>query len=217
MNAFAHLHPVPRTPHAQDFDVTLPPLPQGRYRVYGDIVHESGYAQTLTASVNVGAEAGNVQAGPADNDDSWFTGAPLAGHPAYVATLEDGVSIEWQPGPEPMVAGAERLLTFSARDRNGQPLSLEPYMGMMGHVIVTHEDGSVFAHLHPGGSISMAALERFTRRDAIPSAHHMPDEGGPLSIPYAFPRPGPYRMWVQVKHEGRVVTAAFRVDVAPAK
>src|SRR6266850_892325 len=53
LDAFAHLHPVARTPASLAFDAELPPLPQGRYRVYGDIVHESGYAQTLVARVDV--------------------------------------------------------------------------------------------------------------------------------------------------------------------
>src|SRR3954464_6276560 len=45
LDSLAHLHPVPRTPEALDFDVALPALPSGKYRVYGDIGHESGYAR----------------------------------------------------------------------------------------------------------------------------------------------------------------------------
>jgi len=63
----------------------------------------------------------------------------------------------------------------------------------------------------------MAALERFTKRDALPSSHHMTGDAGPLSIPYAFPRPGPYRLWVQMKHDGRVLTAAFRLTVSQSQ
>ena len=32
LDAFAHLHPVPKTPAALDFDAPLPPLPSGTYR-----------------------------------------------------------------------------------------------------------------------------------------------------------------------------------------
>jgi hypothetical protein len=222
MGAFAHLHPVARTPAAQDFDVDVPPLPSGRYRVYGDIVHESGYAQTLTATADLDSERRNVTAWQGDPDDSWFAGEPVAETDEAVFRLPDGSSIVWQRGSGPVVAGPERLLTFAARDSAGTPLSLEPYMGMMGHALVAHEDGSVFAHLHPGGSISMAALQRFTSRDARTAdgassagSHDMRAmNGSTLSIPYAFPRPGPYRLWVQMKHDGRILTGAFRVDVA---
>src|SRR6185436_1834179 len=46
LDALAHLHPIARSAAGLDFDADVPRLPAGRYRVYGDIVHESGYAQT---------------------------------------------------------------------------------------------------------------------------------------------------------------------------
>ena len=76
LDVLAHLHPVARTAAALDFDAPLPPLPAGRYRVYGDIVHESGYAQTLVSSVDLGG-AGAAGAPAADPDDSWFSGSAV--------------------------------------------------------------------------------------------------------------------------------------------
>src|SRR5439155_22294158 len=74
LDAVAHLHPVARTPAALDFDVDVPPLPSGRYRVYGDIVHESGYAQTLVSRVDLAGDV-RVAGAPTDPDDSFFDGA----------------------------------------------------------------------------------------------------------------------------------------------
>ena len=65
------------------------------------------------------------------------------------------------------MAGDERLLTFRATNADGTPAALEPYMGMIGHVAVANAEGTVFAHLHPSGSISMAALQKFRRSAAI--------------------------------------------------
>jgi hypothetical protein len=39
----------------------------------------------------------------------------------------------------------------------------------------------------------------------------------PLSFPYEFPRPGRYRLWVQVKIDGQVRTGVFDTDVLAGK
>lgn len=219
LDAFAHLHPVPRTPSSVAFDVDVPPLPQGRYRVYGDIVHESGYAQTLVARVDL--PGGGLSDSPrTDPDDSWFAGDAALEAPSPSVTLADGPTLVWQRGPAPIVEKEERTLTFSAQDASGTRLAVEPYMGMLAHVAVAHEDGSVFAHLHPAGSISMAALQKFADQagkgvtDVSHRAHVTPAPGD-LSIPYAFPKTGRYHIWVQMKHGGRVMTAAFEANVRP--
>jgi hypothetical protein len=209
LGAFAHIHPVPRT-SAEVFDVPLPPLPAGRYRVYGDIVHESGYAQTLVGQVELGDP---LRLSPdADKDDSWFVGQ--AEPEGALATFigPEGMTITWKRG-ERLVASREQLLTFVARNADGSPAELEPYMGMLGHAAVANTDGSVFAHLHPSGSISMAALQKFEGL-ANPHTAHLATSGNEVSIPYAFPKPGRYRLWIQMKRAGQVVTGAFDVEVS---
>jgi hypothetical protein len=92
-------------------------------------------------------------------------------------------------------------------------------MGMSAHVAIAHADGSVFAHLHPSGSVSMAALQRFNENSAPATAGHAAHTTGAdsaVSIPYAFPKAGRYHMWVQIKHDGHVRTAAFEVDARNA-
>ena len=36
---------------------------------------------------------------------------------------------------------------------------------------------------------------------------------GALDFPYEFPKPGRYRIWIQVKPVGRVLTGVFDADV----
>ena len=211
LDSLAHLHPVARTPQALDFDVLVPALPGGRYRVYGDIVHESGYAQTLVATVDVP----NVRPGSAstDPDDSWFTGAAAAESSQASVDLGDGTRMEWRRGSTPIAKGVDTLLEFSVRDAGGAIVDVQPYMGMAAHAIVASRDGSVFAHLHPSGSISMAALQQFGGAGGDPHAGHDMPMSGAVAIPFAFPNAGPYRIWVQVRRGGQVRTAAFDVAV----
>jgi hypothetical protein len=224
LDAFAHLHPVPRTPAALDFDADLPPLPSGRYRVYGDIVHESGYAQTLIAAVELPGAA-NAPSALTDADDSWFVGGAASEDGASRFKTSVGPTIVWHRDDRPMVENEDRVLAFAAQDASGGSAALEPYMGMLAHVVIAHEDGSVFSHLHPAGSISMAAMQRFASAAVRPAAAaistghqgHVTPAQGDLSIPYAFPKPGRYRVWVQTKQAGRVNTAAFDAVVQPKK
>jgi hypothetical protein len=40
-------------------------------------------------------------------------------------------------------------------------------------------------------------------------------EGSIISFPYAFPAPGKYRLWVQIKTDNKVRTAVFDTIVQP--
>jgi hypothetical protein len=208
LDAFAHLHPVARSREALDFDTALPPLTPGRYRVYGDIVHESGYAQTLVDAVEVSVTGA---AAATDPDDSFFVGQPTPG--ATSVSLGDGTQLVWTTRTTAPVAGQEEVIALSVRDADGAVASVEPYMGMAAHVIVASHDHTVFAHLHPSGSISMAALQKFAAVPPLDHSGHSAAVEGRVEVPYAFPKAGRYRLWVQVKRAGDVKTAAFDVEV----
>jgi hypothetical protein len=89
------------------------------------------------------------------------------------------------------------------------------YMGMPGHAAFVSPDRSVFAHVHPSGSVPMAALD--LARPADPHTGHMTTmhSGLPaeVSFPYGFPKPGPYRIYVQMNHAGQIVTGIFDAKV----
>jgi hypothetical protein len=224
MSAFAHLHPA--TADSIKFSASRPPLPPGRYRVFADIVHESGFTHTLTSSLEIQDSSG-VPTAMGDPDDSWFAG-PAAGS-ARKAELESGATMEWMSRAR-ILAGEPAHLTFDVRNADGTPAVIEPYMGMPAHAVVARDDGSVFVHLHPMGTISMASQMAFAMRqpgDTLPgtlakrlSAAEMATMQkaqatvGTISFPYAFPAPGKYRVWVQVKLNDKVSTAAFDAVVS---
>jgi hypothetical protein len=204
--AFAHIHPVRR--EAEAFDLAVPALPGGRYTVYADIVHENGLAETLTSTIEL--PAGSAAVG--DSDDSWHQGAASG---ELSQRLADGSTLAWERETA-LRAGVLQSLRFSLRAPDGSPGVLEPYMGMNGHAAVLRDDASVFTHVHPVGTVSMAAQEAFNRRlgaeaEMDHSAHAAP--ASTIAFPYAFPRPGRYNVWVQVKRAGQVLTAAYVVEV----
>ena len=230
LGGFAHLHPLPRD--SATFEASLPPLPAGRYRVYADIVHESGFAQTLVAMAEIASPATAWR--PSDADDAWLAESrqPSAVGGQHVVRLADGSTMTWNRGDAPIVVDRDAPLRFLVQLPEGRPAPLEPYMGMAAHAMITRDDGAVFVHLHPAGTISLAAQQTFLLRqpgDTAPGAlgkrlqmemgsggmREVPSSS--VSFPYAFPRPGHYRIWVQVKRAGRILTGAFDADVASAQ
>jgi hypothetical protein len=111
-------------------------------------------------------------------------------------------------------------LRFEALGSDGKPLPLEPYLGMWSHAVIRSRDGTVFTHIHPAGTISLASQELFARRERGESLRAPIDVvcGRPereLTFPYAFPTPGEYRAWVQVRCNGEVLTGEFDFHVSP--
>jgi hypothetical protein len=87
---------------------------------------------------------------------------------------------------------------------------------MSGHAAVVRDDGQVFIHLHPMGTISPAAQQRLSGQPSHP-ADHLTNSGvmasDTLYFPYAFPERGRYTVWVQLKRNGRILTGAFVATV----
>ena len=260
LEAFAHLHPISAPGHS--YQTPLPPLPAGEYDLYADITHEDGFAETWTATaafptprpgaVPVASNPRDAVCSmplaiggkilPFDPDDSWHVSALNDASAALQAAqisnspLPDGREMVWL-NRAPIHPDEETVLQFQLQGPNHAPLPIVPYMGMAGHAAVRRDDGSVFAHLHPGGTISMAAQRYFVKRDIVKgtsgeSSSSMTNGTAPfldhnrhtntvgeigtpqiVSFPYAFPKPGDYRIWVQMKSGEQVFTGVFYAKV----
>ena len=51
------------------------------------------------------------------------------------------------------------------------------------------------------------------KHPASGTSAHSEHEGSTVSFPYAFPQAGDYRIWVQVKRNGKILTGAFDAKV----
>ncbi len=217
-DVFAHLHPLRDPAQKGDvFKAALPSLPGGDYLLYADVTHESGFTQTLTNLVRLAepADPTNSTAVLLDADDAVDFDAPQF---SAARTLEGNFHLAPSFG-ETVKANDETTLRFDLTTDSGQPAPLEPYLGMYGHLIIQRDDGGVFAHLHPLGTISMEAQRRFAEREHAGYLANQPLDllcspaSTTLAFPYAFPEPGKYRLWLQTRLQGRIRTIGYLINV----
>jgi hypothetical protein len=229
LDRFYHLHPEQNADGS--FSIDLPSISAGHYQIFADIVRESGFPETMVTEIDLPEISGK----PFNGDDSEASGSivsstfsPAPAGASDVAQLPDGGRMVWEhDGSQPAI-GKLGWFRFRVEDGNGKPVNdLEPYMGMAGHAVFVRSDRSVFAHVHPAGSVPMAALA-IVQKDVKPSGmemdrvqdkdkdHSMARAMMPaeVSFPYGFPQPGDYRIFVQVRRGGRVETGVFDTRVA---
>lgn len=226
MDKFYHLHPE-QSGRYYTFSDNLPAIEAGHYKIFADIVRASGFPDTMVADADIPNLPGKAMTG----DDSSVT-APIlndGAKDAMSSQLPDGGHMVWERDSAPLASNQLLWFRFRVDDANGKPASdLEPYMGMAAHAVFVASDFSVFAHVHPDGSIPMAALtladtslgtQPGASRDsmagmAMASADarttRLPAE---VSFPYGFPKPGLYRIFVQVKRHGEIETGVFDAHV----
>lgn len=218
MDRVWHLHPDLTEPGA--FVKDLPAMPAGRYALYGDIVHDNGLPETLVSEIDLP----DVPGKPLEGDDSAGAGPPIsqADSSRTIAELPDGYRMIWERDPGPLHAKRATFFRFKLEDSSGKPAAdMELYMGMPGHAAFVRDDRSVFAHVHPSGSVPMASLS-LTRNSMDMGGishsmmgHSMMMQSLPaeVSFPYGFPKPGNYRIYVQVKRGGKIETGIFDARV----
>lgn len=225
MDRFYHLHPTETGP--VDFTDDLPAIAAGHYEVFADIVRASGFPDTMVAQIDLP----ELPARNLTGDDSEVTAGSLgdASQDNLTAPLAGGARMVWERDPGTLAANKLVWFRFRVEDAGGKPATdLEPYMGMAGHAEFIRSDFSVFAHVHPDGSAPMAAVDLANASFSAPSAAMagmpgMPGTSGmeivaeklpaEVSFPYGFPKAGLYRIFVQVKRNGKVETGVFDAHV----
>jgi hypothetical protein len=202
MDIVLHLHPALMTSSndAADFTQVMPSMAPGEFALYADIAHSDGVAETATAQAGLPMETGHALVG---DDSVGIVSHSVGAGCGSTASLPDGYSMTLDC-TAPLHAKTGLLLRVTLLDTAGHvPADMANYMVMGGHAAIVAGDGSVFAHIHPMGTVMVA--------DAM-AGMEMP-VSNVAEFPYGFPRVGAYRVFVQMRHGIVVETAAFSVAV----
>jgi hypothetical protein len=170
---FSHLHPALDNTGSLSVAHTFPA--GGRYRLIADYAPAGGQPATATGVLSVGGQ-------------SRPTTAPVPNAPGQIEA--DGLHATVSAGQ--LKAGSLARLTFTLRNDRGEPVTLEPYMGELGHLMLVGVGSWRYVHVHPAGGVA---------------------GGGTVEFEARFPEPGIYKGWGQFKHEGNATVIPFVVRV----
>jgi len=138
LTAYAHLHP--QLGDDGTWNVALPALAPGGYRVIADTVPVGGPDLALTVDLIVPGSA---------------TGSPLP-EPSDSTTV-DGLDVSLDLAPSPDGPTAELTVR-----RDGAVVEPDPYLGARGHLVAIDADDLAYLHVHPAdgdGPVSFAIAE----------------------------------------------------------
>jgi hypothetical protein len=205
MDRMWHLHPDLQA--TSGFALDLPDMPAGKYKLFADVVHANGLAETMVSEVSLMEIHGRKLSG----DDAGGS-APALGveETRTVSPMLDGYRMVWVRDAAPLKARQATQFVFRVEDASGKPAEdMQLYMGMVGHAEFLSDDATVFAHVHPDGSVPMASL-MLTK---MPMQHTHGNIPSTVTFPYGFPKPGRYRIFVQMQRNGRPETGVFDARV----
>lgn len=90
-----------------------------------------------------------------------------------------------------LATGSTELM-FEIRHDDGPVSQLEPYLGALGHLVALREGDVAYLHVHPEGTSPDSGRIRFGAR---------------------FPTPGRYRLFLQSRPNGELITTQHDVRI----
>lgn len=195
---YAHEHPAAQSDGSLVLDFTFPS--PGKYVLFHDFTPAHAGMQVVPVELTI-------------------TGTPSARLPLradhhYEKVVDDYLITLTMSGS--LVEGNEVLLAYGIRRGNNPVLDLEPYLGAMGHLVFISEDLTHFVHSHPlgehhGEDAHQEEDERNEHREHGGVASGA--TSSVVSFHAEFPTAGLYKGWAQFKHQGRVITVPFVLEV----
>jgi hypothetical protein len=234
-----HLHPIRVAPGRYQQHLTLP-VP-GRYALSAELVRRGGGVQMVRAAGGLEAIAG--------------TSGGATGLDAASAATLGPVHLDPTTGTARTVVDRDSVTVTTTRPVTGIPVTvaarfgdtadLQPWLGMVGHLIVAGPlpaaddtdvgtavgSAPIWAHTHSMGGMPMAhgpmaGMQMDDGMDAMIAMNPVngdsaPDEtvaayGPDVPFTFTFPAAGRYRLWVQAERNYRVLTVPVVLDVDPS-
>ena len=192
LSSIIHRHPPVGADGEIDDEVTF--KAPGRYRVVVDAYPDASGVQKNFQLFNWVTVAGKA------------TAKPL---PAFVQSQKvDGYTVAIQGRPD-LKAITASLMTITVTDPKGKPAKFTPYYGALAHAIFFREGSLDYFHTHvcaPGtqGCTSTLGATQVTGTASKP---------GVLQVGVLVPVAGRWRLFVQVRADGHLITAPFTLDV----
>jgi hypothetical protein len=132
--------------------------------------------------------------------------------PAFKPDLAiDGYHIDMQPHPA-LHAIQAQFIDVTITDPGGRKVSFTPWFGALAHAIFFHAGSLDYFHSHvcapdaPNcGALAGVNSSRVTGRSSAP---------GKLTIGVLLPEPGVWRLFLQMRLRGRVITAPYTLNIA---
>jgi hypothetical protein len=124
----------------------------------------------------------------------------------------DGYHIDMHSHPA-LHAIQAQFVNVDVTDPHGRTVPFVPYFGALAHAIFFHQESLDYFHSHicapnaPNcGSLPGVSSTRVTGQSSAP---------GKLTIGVLLPEPGIWRLFLQMKLGGRIVTAPYTLQIAP--
>lgn len=165
LNDYYHLHPEVRDNgmHVQQID-----LPDGKYKVFVDI-NPKGLQY---AAAPIPLSIGQTKEEPTQSKLVKDTNLTKTINGQTVELITDTIEVN-------------KEITFNFDVKDATP---EPYLGALGHVVITDEKGEKFIHVHPMSEKETVFMTMFDER-------------------------GLYKIWAEFKLDGEVIVYPFVIEV----
>ena len=218
---FNHIHPTHKGNGVFTVSAKLPH--GGAYKLYADYTPQGGGNEVAQHELSLdGISPIGAKLVPDKMQGAWMK-KKVTAHVEGEPNAKGGATYEvaLMPMPTPLLAGQDTMLHFQVRDAKSQPIKdLQPYLGAMGHCVILSQDTTKYLHSHPmeGGMNAAGGMDHDMSKMGEMKSATPPKSGGPdVMFHTNFPTAGLYKTWGQFMHKGKIITAAFVVNVGAAK